>query len=276
VAETQGLSKTYRQRAKRPKILAGVLCWMMGLALSAKAQESTYSADALTATFEKGSQISVKGTEIFLRDVVAETRNSRVIFKNSQSDRVICDLPPSVPHDTPFAVGNELRVKGRVRGRGLLGNVTLDDCDIAPLEESMAIPETVPQEFVSTEPDVILETEEAPPTPELDRPRSIAKQVAAPPSVPREVSVPGPVEHAPRATIADRPESPIKPSSDVPRQVPYGFYALLILSGAVSSLILSKLLAPAMRVPKPPVGENTPEMRQAALQTLLLKAEKRK
>jgi hypothetical protein len=250
---------------------------MMGLAVSAKAQESTYSADSLMATFEKGSQISVKGTEIFLRDVVAETRNSRVIFKNSQSDRVICELAPSVQHDTPLAVGSELRVKGRVRGRGILGNVTLDDCDLAPLDESSAIPQTIPQELASAEPDLTLETEEAPlAPPEPDRPRSIAKQLAAPPSPPREVFVPGPVEQAPRATTADRPESSIKSSSDAQHQVPYGFYALLVLGGAVSSLILSKLLTPAMRVSRPPLVENTPEMRQAALQTLLLKAEKKK
>jgi hypothetical protein len=279
VAEAQRLSKTYRQGAKRASTLAAVLCCLFGLALSAKAQEPTYSADSLTATFEKGSQISVKGTEIFLRDVVAEIRNSRVIFKNSQSDRVICDLSPSTQHGTPLAVGSELRVKGRVRGRGLLGNVTLDDCNVASIDESAVTPYIEPQEVASIEPDEILDTEETLPAapPVSDRPRSIPKQLATPPGAPRAAFVPGPVEQAPRVTDAsDYSDSSIKPSSDSQGQIPYGFYAFLVLSGAVSSLILSKLLTPALRVSRPRLRDNTPELRQAALQSLLLKAEKKK
>ena len=107
---------------------AAVLCWLAGLALRANAQESIYSAESLIATFEKGSSITLKGTEIVFRDVVAEARISKVIFKSSQSDRVICELVPPARHDKQAAVGSVLKVKGRVRGRGLLGNVTLDDC----------------------------------------------------------------------------------------------------------------------------------------------------
>jgi hypothetical protein len=263
-------------------MLAAVFYSLFGLALSAKAQEPTYSANSLTATFEKGSQISVKGTEILLRDVVAEITNSRVIFRNSRSDRVICDLGPSAQHGTPLAVGSELRVKGRVRGRGLLGNVTLDGCNVAPIDESTVTPITPytdPQELASAEPDVILETEEtSPPAPPvLDRPRSIPKQLATPSGAPRAVSAPGLVEQAPSVIAAPaQAESSIEPSSDSQRHIPYGFYALLVLGGGVSSLILSKLLSPAQRVSRPLIRENTAEMRQAALQSLLLKAEKKK
>lgn len=278
MAEAQKLSKTYRQGAKTARILAAVLCWLVGFALTAKAQESTYSADSLIATFESGSHISLKGTEIFFRDVVAETRTSKVIFKSSQSDRVICELGASAQHDKQATVGSELRIKGRVRGRGLLGNVTLDDCTIAPIDESTVTLSTVPQEPASAEPDVIPETGETlQPASVPDRPRSPAKQFATPPSAPRATLVPGPVEQAPGIpTASDHPENSIKPGSDSQRHVPYGFYALLVLSGALASLVLSKLLTPAVRVSTPPVRENATEARQAALRALLLKAEKKK
>jgi len=35
------------------------------------------------AAFEKGSKVSPKGTEIVFRDVVVESKNSKVIFKSS-------------------------------------------------------------------------------------------------------------------------------------------------------------------------------------------------
>jgi len=46
-------------------------------------QERTYSADSLMAAFEKGSKVSPKGTEIVFRDVVVESKKSKVIFKSS-------------------------------------------------------------------------------------------------------------------------------------------------------------------------------------------------
>src|SRR4029453_11984590 len=160
VAEPRRLSKTY-SGARNARIFAAVLCWLVALALTAQAQEPTYSAKSLLATFEKGSHISLKGTEVFVRDVVAETRLSRVIFKTPQSDQVICELGPpamAAQHGKQAAVGSELRVKGR----GLLGNVTLDDCDVAPIDvapidvapidESTAVPSTVPQELAIAEP----------------------------------------------------------------------------------------------------------------------------
>jgi hypothetical protein len=53
-------------------------------------------------------------------------------------------------------------------------------------------------------------------------------------------------------------------------------YVLIFLGGAGASLILSKLITPATRVSKPAAPESTPQVRQAALQALLLKAEKKK
>jgi hypothetical protein len=278
VAEAQVLSKAYRKAAKYKRIPAAVL-WLVGFAFTAKAQQPAYSADSLISAFDKGSRVSLKGTEVVVRDVVAETRISKVIFKSSQNDRVICELGPSTQHHKQAAVGSALTVKGRIRGRGLLGNVTLDDCNVAAIEEptatasaeSTVTPDTVPQEAASAEPDEISDRGETlPPASAPDRPRSI--------SAPRAAVVPRPAEQAPSvATAPDNAGNSIEPSSsDSRRQVPYSFYALLILSGAIASLILSKLLAPATRVSRPPERENTAEARQAALQALLLKTEKKK
>lgn len=91
-------------------------------------EETSYSADSLMATFKKGSTVSVKGTEITLTGVVAEIKKSSLIFKSSENDKVVCDL------DTPFVgsvapvVGKPFTVVGKVKGRGMLGNVTLERC----------------------------------------------------------------------------------------------------------------------------------------------------
>ena len=283
VAEAQRLSKTYRQGAKGARTPAAVLCWLLGLALTARAQESIYSANSLIATFESGSRVALKGTEIVFRDVVAETRISKVIFKSSQSDRIICELVPSAKHGNQAAVGSVLKVKGRVRGRGLLGNVTLDDCNIAPAEESAAAaatPETVLEEPASAEPEVIpeaaLPAETLPPVSVADQTPSIAKHLAPRPVAPRAAVDPGPVERAPSLTaVRDHADNSIQPTSESQSRVLYGLYVLIFLAGAGASLILSKLLRPATP-PGPAVRENTSEVRQAALEALLLKAEKKK
>jgi hypothetical protein len=277
VAERQMLSKTYPQGAKGAKLTAAVVCLLVGLALTAKAQEPTYSADSLTATFEKGSHLSLKRTEIFVRDVVAETKLSKVIFKNSQGGRVICELGSSAAQlDKQPVVGTELRVQGKVRGRGFLGNMTLDDCKIAPIEESTATPYTAPPEAVSAEPDEIPKTEETPlPASVPDRPQSVAKQSATPPGA-RRATFADQAEYGPNVPPAiDHPENPIR-SAPSESRAPWGFYSLLVLSGAVASSILSKLLAPIIRGSRPSVRENTPEERKAALQALLLKNERKK
>jgi hypothetical protein len=280
VAEAQRLSKAYRQGAKGARIPAALLFWVVGLALTAQAQEPTYSANSLMATFDNG-RINLKGAEIFFRDVVAESRTSRVIFKSSQSDRVICELVPSVQHGNVAAVGSVLAVRGRVRGRGLLGNVTLDDCSIAPVEEAAATPvtaDTVPEEAASAQPEVISEAAAIlPPASVPDRPAPIAKQFATPSSAPRAAAIPSPVEQAPIVpTARDHSENSIPLSPESQSHVPYGWYVLIFLSGAAASLILSKLITPATRVSRPADPENTPQVRQAALQALLLKAEKKK
>src|SRR5215470_14741568 len=142
--------------SKTGRILDVLLFCTISLSLSAAAQESTYSADSLMAAFEKGSKVSPKGTEIVFRDVVVESKNSKVIFKSSHSDKVICELGPSNEnHKKPPSVGRELTVTGRVRGRGLLGNVTLDSCSVAIVADSTVSADPAPQETASRPPDTV-------------------------------------------------------------------------------------------------------------------------
>src|SRR5215467_10162619 len=124
---------------KTGRILGPLLFGIMGVALRATGQESVYSADSLMASFEKGSKASPKGTQITFRDVVVESEDENVTFKSSHNKRVICKLvPSSEDHKKPPSVGSDVTVIGKVRGRGLLGNVTLDNCTVAPLTAVVA------------------------------------------------------------------------------------------------------------------------------------------
>src|SRR5438128_5846596 len=111
-------------------------------ALPARAQESTYSADSLMAIFDKSPRAPLRGAEIALRGVVTDNRDSKLIFKSSGSNKVICELAAPAAHQSnPPSVGSEVTVTGKVRGRGLLGNLTLDNCSLA-----LSAASTVPTE----------------------------------------------------------------------------------------------------------------------------------
>src|SRR5215471_9016688 len=113
-------------------MLGALVLGITSLPFCAAGQESVYSADSLMAAFDKGSKVSPKGTQITFRDVVVESEGERVTFKSSRNKRIICKLILSSEdrNRTP-SVGSDVTVVGKVRGRGLLGNVTLDDCSLA-------------------------------------------------------------------------------------------------------------------------------------------------
>jgi hypothetical protein len=104
------------------------VAWFTGIAV---AQETSYTADSLIATFKKGSNISVKGAGITLTAVVAEVKKSSVVFKSSDNDKVICELTGGIIGGTLPVVGQSFTVVGKVKGRGMLGNVTLEYCNAA-------------------------------------------------------------------------------------------------------------------------------------------------
>jgi hypothetical protein len=261
------------------KVSIALLLCLLGLTVVATAQESTYSANSLMAAFDKGAK--VKGAEITVRDVVVDNKNSKVTFRSSETNRVICELNPvSANHSKQPAVGSIATVTGKVRGRGLLGNVTLDDCSVAVFEEAaVAAPiasEPVAQEVAPAPPEVI---SEAPPTTTaaINEPSQEPGKSAASPAKPKPTAAPHKEAAAPAPRLAQMEEPPEKSSIPKPG-VPYGLYALLIIGGAVASSILSRLFSAVRSVQfsRPSTVRNTPEVRQAALQALLLKESKKR
>src|SRR5262245_19741723 len=157
-------SQIDRLQVKRGKILLSYFTCLFGFSLVATAQEHTYTADSLMAAFDGNSKLPLKGTEITLKDVIAETKGTTVIFKSTRNDKVICELRSSTNNRIQVSLGSPLAVVGKVRGRGLLGNVTLDECSLAPVAESVVrpvTPEPVREEPATVAPDVTPEKIEA-------------------------------------------------------------------------------------------------------------------
>jgi hypothetical protein len=258
--------------------IASLFC-LLGLAVVASAQETIYSANSLMAAFEKDSKL--KGADITFRDIVVDNKNSRVTFRSADNSRVICVLNPASanPNKQP-PIANMVTITGRVRGRGLLGNVTLDNCALATHAETVAVPAEppAPQEVAVAPPEAVSETT----SPLNDSPVQELQESAKPDVAPVKTKRANPVamvkkEAAPAPRLAQI-ENPPEGKSVPKAGVPYGFYVLLIISGAVGFSILSKLVG-AMRsvqFSRSPTIRNTPEIRQAALQALLLKESKKR
>ena len=172
--------------SKTGRILDAFLFCTISLTLPAAAQESTYSADSLMAAFEKGSKVSPKGSEVIFRDVVVESKNSKVIFKSSHRDKVICELVSNKNHDKPPSVGSELTVTGKVRGRGLLGNVTLDYCSVALVAYSTVSTSPGPQE-VGSGPSDTLPAEDVTPASLPEHSREHVREPAKKPATTRSI-----------------------------------------------------------------------------------------
>src|SRR5262249_46479238 len=280
--------------SKTGRILDAFLFCTISLTLPAAAQESTYSADSLMAAFEKGSKVSPKGSEVVFRDVVVESKNSKVIFKSSHRDKVICELVSNKNHDKPPSVGSELTVTGKVRGRGLLGNVTLDYCSVALVADSTVPTSPGPQE-VGSGPSDTLPAEDVTPASLPEHSREHVREPAKKPATTRSTqpAKPSPGKVKQEAVLTS--ESGLASQGGLPSQAgrqdqtarnsesrrdrPYRFYVLLVLGGALVYGILAKFLGSALRrlrYSKASNSNNTPEVRQAALELLLIKASKKK
>src|SRR5215831_6433288 len=159
--------------------IASLFC-LLGLAVVATAQETIYSANSLMAAFDKGAKL--KGADVTVRDIVVDNKNSRVTFRSGDSSRVICELNPvSANSKKQPAIASMVTITGRVRGRGLLGNVTLDNCGLVTHEETAAAPaEPVPQEIAVAPPEVVTETTSPPTDPPVEQLQEPAKPDVAP------------------------------------------------------------------------------------------------
>jgi len=279
--------------------LVACLVGILGCGVIAGGQDKTYSADSLLATFQKGSPISLKGSEIKFVGVIAEVKKSRVVFKSSGDDKITCELvtPIGASKDVPV-VGGSLTVVGKVRGRGMMGNVTLDPCvrtlaDIAPAPAPPppVIPEPVPEK---TEPEVVVEPTPEPaaelPAPEPPNNTQTPALAAAAPI--RKVRTPRTqlpaAEHVVETAALDQPKQPDAPApppaqveTSVPRTIGSTSYLPLFVATAIGVGVGALLVFMRMRPVTSPAFRSasapTPEdERRAALEALLLGKKKRK
>jgi len=278
------------------KILFPALCLICFRGI-ASAQESTYSADSLMTAFDNGSKISLKGTEITFTDVIAETKKSRVVFKSSGKHKVICELSsPTDNGNAKLLVGSPLTVVGRVRGRGILGNVTLDDCSLAlsdrtrdPSEvigEAPVTPEASAQQSEGPIEDLTEDPTEIPPeTRNIDAITRIAAPISSKRTSPTErVPEPRPITIAIPADrlspqVIERPNEVTGKTSNLTNALlPVVLYAssALLVGLALLALVKSRPALIPTRLRTSPNGAVTPEIRRAALEALLLKQKKKK
>src|SRR5262245_34540373 len=290
------MPRCYIRTVRLSRLIACLVC-ILGCGATATAQDKTYSADTLLATFQKGSPISIKGAEIKFVGVIVELKKSRVVFKGSGDDKIICELvtPLGTSKDVP-AVGGSLTVVGRVRGRGMLGNVTLDPCvrTLAEPEPAPApapppppvVPEPVPEK---TEPaEVIAEPVPEPtadlPAPEPPKNPQAVGRVAVPSAKLSRPAMPQPkAETVVDATAADeakRPEAPASPQevpmeTSAPSTTRLVRYLPLFIASAVGMTLGALLVFMKMRPATSPAfrsesGPTPQEERRAALEALLL------
>jgi hypothetical protein len=272
------------------RFVACLVC-VFGCAAIAAAQDKTYSAETLLATFQKGSSVSVKGAEIKFAGVIAEIKKTRVVFKSSGDDKIICELvsPIGTSKDVPI-VGGSLTVVGRVRGRGMLGNVTLDPCvrmlaEPEPAPAPVVIPEPVPEKLEPPpviaqpppEPVVVLPPPEPAKKPPVARVSSVPSSTVAAPPLPR--TAPEPVVDATEPDAVRQPEtaSPqtLPMETSAPPSVRLADYLPLFVATAIGMGVGAFLVFVKMRPATSPAlrSESAPtpqEERRAALEALLL------
>jgi hypothetical protein len=158
----------------------------------------------------------------------------------------------------------------------LLGNVTLDNCVVAPAADSEPSA-NLPQDAASTPADAPSEesvTEAASlSVPPEEITNDFAPVQSARPPKPR-------IRKEKQKTAPSRLQNQTTKSAPAfPRDEPYGFYALLLIGGAAGYWILSKLLTSivgSMRSSRYEASSNAAEVRKAALELLLLKSSKKK
>jgi hypothetical protein len=253
----------------------------------AAAQQSTYSADSLMEALKKGSNISVKGTEITFTDVVVESKKSSVLFRSSGNHKVTCELASPIRNaNTKLLVGTPLTVVGKVRGRGILGNVTLDDCspalsvatadsnssNAAPVEP-VAVPAAAPEQ-PEEQPEIPIEN--PPETGVADTITTDARPVSTKSRSPR-AAVPAPkpgTDVIPSEPLSSEPTE----QSDVTgvavstkAAVHVAFYVRVAVFAGFALLLFVKVL-PALiaKRSRPPLNKPISlEMRRAAIEALL-------
>jgi hypothetical protein len=295
-----GLKPRSRSGAKAHHLIlffSVLLSFELSFDLTVVAQNSNYSADSLMATFRKGSQ-PLKGTEITVVGTIAEIKKNEVTFRSSDNDKVICELTSTI--DGSNKVGGPLTVVGKVRGRGLLGNVTLDQCHAAAVPD-VASKQPPVAEPVPVQPQEVIVQPEEPAKLPVENAAAAAVATKAPAPVTATANAPndylprrsplGPTTK-PASTVAkadeaatERPSlqapAPCNPSkSDAAKETTSGFssytkamppgvfHAFAVMLVCIGAVLAFVKLRPStgLRSSKNPTPE---EMRRAALEALL-------
>jgi hypothetical protein len=277
----------------------GILMILLGFALSTQAQDQSYSADSLMATFKKGSSVSVKGSEITFSGVVVEVKKSSVVFRSSDNNKVICESVSSIDG---ASVGQPLTVTGKVRGRGLLGNVTLDGC--GPVSKTL-VAEKAPAPVIHNEialptapvvapvqlPTIAPTASVAPPVATKQTTRTTPRKVAAhavEDSIRIDDTMPQRPE-MPELTIPDLPgldtdtstpevpqekPAPVRHQPRVPDQTQFPVTPIIVGVGILIATVkvapaLASALTSSFRKPAPKVESVVDQVRRKALEDLL-------
>jgi hypothetical protein len=128
-------------------------------------------------------------------------------FRSSTNAKVICELVSSTDvRNGGFSLGSRLTVVGKVRGRGILGNVTLDECSLAP------------SLFAGNEPRPVAAE------PAHEEPKEPEHHAEEPIGQPVEIPIAeAPTADAPTRPVSTRPTSPVRsvlPTKTVANTVP--------------------------------------------------------
>jgi len=270
------------RKVKNPVVF---VVYLISLSLVLRAQDTSYSTDSLMTAFNRGLKSSLKGSEITVTGVVAEIKKSRVVFKSSGNDKVICELVSPVAIEG-HPIGSSLTIVGKVRGRGMLGNVTLDQCNLASSNIASTEPATIePPLEPSKEP--ITEVEET-------TPAVVGDAVSAKPSVPpgraqapktlpvaapnENVSASALVESNAAITRSEQPHKVVREDSNSLRTLSrWIFPATIAVLLGIGALLAFLKLRPAIAAGlRPPTFPTTNAMRRSALEALLSKDKKQK
>lgn len=92
-----------------------------------------YSPDSLTRlyTTNKSAAKALAGTTITVSGTAFRASAKTLVFKTYTNDKLTCSTLNTFVEPQQL-IGTIVTVRGRLRGRGLLGNITMDDCDVMP------------------------------------------------------------------------------------------------------------------------------------------------
>ena len=186
------------------KILFATFVFLLAQMVTAQDGGTAFTPDSLLRLYESDKKAAkrLSGATITLTGRPDAASPKRLVFRAYTRDKLTCSFAIS-DIDTAKFIGKVVAITGRVRGRGFMGNVTLDDCTVtSALDVSGDEPLTISSDTTS----VISTNSQADPA-------SVASQeLPDPPSAP-----PAPSDSsAVSLTLSEAPSADPTPSSNLP------------------------------------------------------------